>query len=64
MHDCPCCGQPVYSANTDETCWGCHPLVECDPEQSWHCDGRNGHHCDGSACDIIAAVNEVHWTES
>jgi hypothetical protein len=47
MHDCPCCGQPVYSSDQDERCWGCHPLAECDPEQSWHCFTG---HCDGSGC--------------
>lgn len=54
MHDCPCCGMPVYNSGNPYTyCVGCNrpDSIECDPATTWHCDGRNGHHCDGTACE-------------
>ena len=55
MHDCPCCGAPVYGpvevsgrVTILSLCDHCDPEgVDCGPE-AWHC--RCGCACDGSAC--------------
>lgn len=46
MHDCPCCGQPVYGpSGVCDTC-----ANDCDPSTSWHCFTG---HCDGSGCTFL-----------
>ena len=47
MHDCPCCGQAVYSASPVVLCDYCRTEGPCAPV-AWHC--RCGRSCDGSAC--------------
>lgn len=55
MHDCPCCGQVVYTDDTTHLCAGCHAHhfgdePECYPGNTWHCFTG---HCDGSGCTYM-----------
>jgi hypothetical protein len=54
MHDCPCCGLPVYGKGSDELCTGCYN--GCDPAVTWHC--YTGY-CDGSGCTYPGECEET-----
>lgn len=59
MHDCPCCGQPVYDPAPFVLCDDCATEgVECGPG-AWHCTCDRA--CDGSACPGPGLADTHPW---